>query len=375
MSVNIVLGLNYGDEGKGRIVEQLPTLFDLNKESLLNVRFSGGQQCGHTVHLEDGRNHVFSNFGCNTFDDVATFFTEHTSIYPPTAVTEYNILKEKDANPILFVHPYAKLTTPYDVAFNRAKSMEARNSCGLGIGATQERHNTTMFKTYAMDLFYNYNTLTQKLLNIKEYYRNKAQSLSIYSIYAVLLSEIEPDFYDSLDEYKSFTKLETYQSLTSYEEYIFEGSQGIGLDMDFGVFPDVTYASTTMKNAFDTISKMQLGTESLYVNYVTRAYLTRHGDGFFENGNLNLKNNEKETNVNNPNQGEFKIGYLNYDLLNYNLFANNSLCHYEVSVDNNNLFVTCVDQTDEKFNEDKITTMNFNNIYQSDSISGPLEEM
>src|SRR5687768_7319484 len=150
MNAKIVVGLGFGDEGKGRTVDDLCT----QAKNPLVIRFSGGQQAGHTVMI-DGKKHVHSNFGAGTLRGVPSYFTEHCSIYLNTLVREREVLQSKGVVPHLTVHPLAKITTPYDVAWNRASEKKVRHgSCGLGIAATMKRHNETPYKLFAVDLLH-----------------------------------------------------------------------------------------------------------------------------------------------------------------------------------------------------------------------------
>lgn len=115
---------------------------------------------------------------------------------------------------------------------------------------------------------------------------------------------------------------------------IFEGAQGILLDRDFGVFPNVTRSNTTSKNALKLYPFKE-------IYYVTRSYLTRHGNGFLPDEKpLKLINNKKETNTGNRYQGKFRTAELNTDLLNYALQCDS---HFAKG-GKKNLVVTCMDQ-------------------------------
>ena len=95
--------------------------------------------------------------------------------------------------------------------------------------------------------------------------------------------------------------------------------------------------------------------------YVTRSYLTRHGNGWMSNEkDLILKNNEEETCVYNEYQKELRFGNLDYDLLNYALKLDAA---YTFSI-KKNLIITCLDQIDEKFKIEKIE-IQFDTVYGS----------
>ena len=166
----IVLGLGFGDCGKG-----ITTDFLCSKEdpsSTIVVRFSGGQQCGHNVKIGD-RSHVHSNYGSGTLRGVPSYFSEHCTIYPVTMYREKQYLKRLGIEPELYIHPLANLTSPADVAYNKWREKRLNHgSCGLGVGATMTRNETTGYKLYAIDLL-NQSTLSEKIINIYNYYRGQ----------------------------------------------------------------------------------------------------------------------------------------------------------------------------------------------------------
>lgn len=120
---------------------------------------------------------------------------------------------------------------------------------------------------------------------------------------------------------------------------IFEGSQGILLDRDHGMFPHVTRAHTTSKNAMEIISRNHLAEPSVY--YVTRPYLIRHGNGPFKAGTVELQNTEGEINKTNEWQGSIRIAPFDMDLFNYAISCDpyNQAEHFY-----HNIVVTCMDQ-------------------------------
>lgn len=324
MADSIVLGCGYGDEGKGLAVHNL-----CRPDSLV-VRFSGGQQAGHTV-IHDGVKHVFSNFGAGTLKGCATFFTEDTCIYPKTISREWGELVGKGATPNLYVHPLAKVTTPYDVWMGRINERKARHgSCGLGIGATMKR-NEGPVKLYAIDLLAPKSVLASKLKSIERHY--------LFNLFPLDRGDHERFTSDmeAFNEAVSNRRFEVrrFDQLTKYSNLVFEGSQGILLDMDHGVFPHVTYSNTTSKNAW---KYAQMDSQ---VYYATRCYQTRHGNGPFEEGAIQLVNNQDEINVLNTWQGPFKVAEIDYALLNH---AVNIDCGYHPYRARRHLIVGCLDQ-------------------------------
>src|SRR5574343_932195 len=108
MGIKACIGLGFGDEGKGITVDYLASQ---SPDSLV-VRYSGGQQAGHTVCL-NGIRHVFSNFGSGSLRGLPTYWSEHCTVDPVGIMNELNILTEQGINPILYIDGNAPVTTPY----------------------------------------------------------------------------------------------------------------------------------------------------------------------------------------------------------------------------------------------------------------------
>ncbi len=316
MRINsIVVGVGFGDEGKGRVVDALCDNYSTV------VRFSGGQQAGHTV-IRNGIKHIFSSFGAGTLKGCPTFFTEDTCIYPKTINSEWEVLKDKGIEGKLWVDPYAKVTTPWDVWAGRGRELaEKHGSCGLGIGATMKR-NESPVKLYALDLFAPRPYLEQRLAAIARFYEG------------VEPSQDDIDLFWQGVTNKKFELRNWREIYSDWKHFVFEGSQGILLDMDHGIFPHVTYANTTSKNALKYLKGSVVD-----IAYVSRCYSTRHGNGWFDKDPISLINNEEEINKLNPWQGEFKVGEFDYDLLNWAITVDSS--YHSL---NKSLVITCMDQ-------------------------------
>ncbi|RZJ56108.1 MAG: adenylosuccinate synthetase [Flavobacterium sp.] len=339
----IVIGLGFGDEGKGITTDFLAKQ---NPESIV-IRFSGGQQAAHTVMIEN-KKHVHSSFASGALRGLPSYYTEHCTIHPTFLFNEREELKEKNGNTELHIHPLAKITTPFDVWQNRKNSKNLEHgTCGKGVGATMKRHESP-YKLFAIDLIAPRQMLIEKLKGIAYFYGFLDGSQ--------IEEELEA-FLEAIDKIE--WKINDYNYLKSFDHLIFEGSQGILLDMDHGVFPNVTYANTTSKNAFEVCKFLNI--ENIEMFYVTRNYSTRHGNGWMSNEReITLKNNEEETCVFNEYQKELRFGDLDYDLLNYALQLDGAY----VSAKTKNLVVTCLDQTDAEFQPEKLN-MKLDTIYES----------
>lgn len=365
MNAKIVVGLGFGDEGKGITTDFLSN----HSQSGVVIRFSGGQQAGHTVQTGLTK-HTYSTFGSGTGRGLPTYLSEYCTFYPPNALNEYEILVDKGMNPSLLIHPITKLTTYWDVAWGRLRErIYAHGSCGIGVGATMSRTEQSPYKLFIIDLTHKA-ILMEKLNEIGRYYGKKLKELGIeeeMETYFHLQAEAEKErFLHSLTSEFMLNVasrcIGSYNILTSFKSFIFEGSQGVLLDMEHGIFPNVTYSSTTSKNALDLCDKIginSLGTIDLY--YVTRCYLTRHGNGWLpKTGPVALINNQDEHNVHNEWQGAFKTGELDYSLLKYAVNVDNS---YSWGY-NKHLIVTCLDQR-ENFSFDYDRVGKFQSIHES----------
>ena len=335
MRTSVVLGLGFGDEGKGRTASYLASL---NPRNALVVHFNGGHQAGHTV-VHNGVRHVFSSFGSGTLQGVPTLWSRNCTFYPIAVVNEYEILTTK-AEPQLYVDPLCPVTTPYDVRANHLDAHRTQHgSVGVGFGKTIERHENH-FKLHFQDLFYD-SVLNAKLNMIEQYYyQDQIQKDSGRGVDYV--TEERERFLEAVKFLRSCDWLKPASQLdfNKFFHVIFEGAQGILLDMDFGFFPNVTRSNTTSKKALELIKELGLPSPEIY--YVTRAYQTRHGVGFMTNEDHppELINNEHETNSSESYQGKFRIGKIDVELLNYAL-----KCDLNFSRGlKKHLVVTCMDQ-------------------------------
>ncbi|HKK76855.1 MAG TPA: adenylosuccinate synthetase [Saprospiraceae bacterium] len=337
MKSNIVLGLGYGDEGKGKTTAWLAE----QSKTPLVIRFSAGHQAGHTVVDPRGRRHVFSNFGAGTLSDAATYWSAYCTFNPIAYQNECRALKDLSITPRAYIDARAMVTTPYDIYFNRQReSIKRHGSCGLGVGATMTR-NQGPYKLFVQDLRYPV-VVEQKLQAIRHYYQ---QQSARGEDWLPIADQAVIDFLQAITHIREDLQIVQeplfFSDLSAYDQLIFEGTQGILLDMDHGFFPYVTYAYTTSRNAMELIHQYQLPSPTIY--YITRAYQTRHGNGFLSNEHLavDYHPNPTETNQYNPWQGEQRVAPLDLDLLNYALQCDQN---YSANARARKLVVTCLDQ-------------------------------
>jgi adenylosuccinate synthase len=336
MKISIVLGSQYGDEGKGSIVNWLTT----QSSNPLVIRFNGGHQAGHTV-VHNGIHHVFSSFGAGTLNYTPTYWSRFCTIFPPGFNREFDLLNGKGIKPMIYIDPMAMISTPFDIDQARTEESQLNHgSCGVGFGKTVWRHETLdhSYRIFAKDLKYEW-ILLEKLTAMKGLFGFNINIISF------------------LKEVKSFlerVQIKDSSILHDYEHLIFEGAQGILLDREHGIFPHVTRSHCTSKNVWEILTKEKLTSEFRFVEceiyYISRCYQTRHGNGPLNGHGLfdmnDLQNIENETNVTNEFQGEFRYAPFFFPNIKYALETD---AQYSSKFNPNiNIVITCLDQVKDK---------------------------
>lgn len=318
--IKIVIGANFGDEGKG-----LMTNYFSSNPNTIVVCSNGGAQRGHTVfEPTTGTQHVFHHFGSGTLKGADTYLPKYYILNPIVFNQEYEELSDYIDDLKIYVNPACMITTPFDMMANQIKEQSRENnrhgSCGTGIFET-----ITRYKAGVTALNYDI---------ISEYYTEKFKKENIQ-----LSKEWAATFYDK-NIFKMFIEydypLMKQRSIIAYDdilkEYnniIFEAGQGLLLDKNnTAYFPHLTPSNTGIKNPAEIINNINWEEEiKVETCYVSRTYITRHGAGPFKtecweeeiNSSIHDKTNE-------PNawQGSLRYGFLNIkDMLDrcYNDFA------------------------------------------------------
>lgn len=335
MQTNLVVGLGFGDEGKGRIVSSLVS----SDPNAIVVRYCGGHQAGHTVvkdRLDTTKPHVFSSFGSGTLQGAPTYWSRFCTFYPWAVRNEFNRLQELGITPTLYVDALCPVTTNFDAAHNKIREAKVRHgSVGVGIGSTFARHEA-YYKLYFQDLF-NETVLRAKLDNIMFNYYGDSFALEWEALRDKFLASAQ--FIRTCDNIQLVVGDKF--DFNRYDNVIFEGAQGILLDQDFGFFPNVTRGNTTSKNAITLIKEFNLPRPRIY--RLTRTYQTRHGNGFMSNQDKEplLIHTEHETNVTSQWQGPFRKSWLDLDLIRYAVQCDQHFTGDRPST----LIMTCVDQS------------------------------
>ena len=368
--ISIVLGLGFGDEGKGSLINTVC----LNSDNPLVIRFSGGHQVGHTVVVGDKR-HVFSNFGSGSLLDVPTYWSEYCTVDPIGVFNEQKALNTIGIAPRLYFNANAMVTTPFDKWQNiTLDSKSGHGSVGVGFGTTIQR-NEDHYHLYVRDLLYpNIRDIKLKLIQENYYKYNRIDLVERYKLIKEEVDKFKSACTHLIDTYEIFNNFDEIRNY--YNSYVFEGSQGIMLDQDYGFFPNVTRSYTTSRNAIEFIKKYDLHNgNSNYIDtyYVTRAYQTRHGNGAMTNEDLDIsyiKENPLETNISTGFQGKFRKSVLDLDLLKYAIDCDK----YHNLYSHKNLVISCLDQVPDEIpvtQDSKLETFKYNFIAHRLGFSNP----
>ncbi|VXB99381.1 adenylosuccinate synthase [Maribacter litoralis] len=278
MAVDLLLGLQWGDEGKGKIVDVLTENYDII------ARFQGGPNAGHTLEF-DGIKHVLHTIPSGIFHKNAVNVVGNGVVIDPVIFKkELDALKKfnLDVKSKLFISRKAHLILPthrlLDAASEASKGKAKIGSTLKGIGPTY-MDKTGRNGMRVGDL---------ELSDWKEKYRSLANKheamINFYDVDIQYdLAELEADFFKAVEELKTLTFIDSeeylFQAQKAGKKILAEGAQGSLLDIDFGTYPFVTSSNTTAAGACTGlgVAPNQIGE----VKGIFKAYTTRVGSGPF----------------------------------------------------------------------------------------------
>lgn len=268
MIARVVIGANFGDEGKGLVTDYL-----CSQGAGIVVRFNGGSQAGHTVVTPDRERHVFRHFGSGTFCGVPTFLSQFFVCNPILFFEERKQLIDLGFHPETYAHPDCLITTYADMLINQAKEdsrgRKRHGSCGIGFHETLNRSQVPEIKITMSDLWNGAKQLPEQLDEICDK----------YAMFRIGRRLDEPKWKETFIECcEHFAQCVNPLGISQCKDPVFEGAQGLLLDQDNKeFFPHVTHSHTGMNNV--RILCSQAGIEDYEIYYVSRTYLTRHGAG------------------------------------------------------------------------------------------------
>tara|TARA_Y100000746_G_C15461509_1_gene431728 strand:+ start:1377 stop:2636 length:1260 start_codon:yes stop_codon:yes gene_type:complete len=275
MKVDVLLGLQWGDEGKGKIVDVLTKKYDII------ARFQGGPNAGHTLEF-DNIKHVLHTIPSGIFREGSINLIGNGVVIDPVIFSKEIESINKLNVPIskLLISKKAHLILPthklIDAASEKAKGKQKIGSTLKGIGPTY------MDKTGRNGL----RVGDIKLNDFKEKYqkllKKHHQILKFYD-YKYDLQEIENEWFESLEVLNKFEHIDSehylHEAIHNNKKILAEGAQGTLLDIDFGSYPFVTSSNTITAGACTGlgISPRDIGN----VYGIFKAYCTRVGSGPF----------------------------------------------------------------------------------------------
>ena len=274
----IIIGTQWGDEGKGKVVDMLTDRVDAV------VRFQGGHNAGHTVVI-DGEKTVLHLIPSGILrDNVSCLIGNGVVVSPAALIEEIEMLESKGvpARERLLISEACPLILPYhvslDAARERASGTKAIGTTGRGIGPAYEDKAARRALRVA------------DLLHRERFASKLGETLDYHNFVLANYYRAERlDFQRILDEHMAFAEMikvmvaDVAEIIYGMHEadlnMLFEGAQGTLLDIDHGTYPYVTSSNTTAG-----FGSTGTGSGPRWMNYVlgiTKAYTTRVGSGPF----------------------------------------------------------------------------------------------
>lgn len=278
MAVDVLLGLQWGDEGKGKIVDYLASKYDVV------ARFQGGPNAGHTLEF-DGNKHVLHQIPSGVFHEHIINIIGNGVILDPV------IFKNKEAADLLkhdidirknlLISKKAQVILPthrlLDRAYENAKGDKKIGSTLKGIGPTYQdkigRHGLRIGDVANGTFKEKYDVAVERHKQILNYLGESYDELP----------ELEKDFFEALEYFKEFKLVDSdhliNQLIDEGKTVLAEGAQGSLLDIDFGTYPYVTSSNTIVAGACTGlgVAPAKIGK----VLGIFKAYCTRVGSGPF----------------------------------------------------------------------------------------------
>ncbi len=284
--VDVLLGLQWGDEGKGKVVDFLAPKYNIV------ARFQGGPNAGHTLEFE-GKKHVLHQIPSGIFrPDILNIMGNGVVVDPVVFKREIEALKPYDVNPLesLVLSNKAQIIIPthklLDKALEQQKGDSKIGSTLRGIGPTYQdktgRNGLRIGDVLESDFEHKYDEL-------KTHHIAMLDNLGFHEN----LDAIEDDFFESLDLIRKFgirnTEYLINDALVQGQNVLAEGAQGTLLDIDFGSYPFVTSSNTTTAGACTGLGIAPNKIKEVFG--IFKAYCSRVGSGPFP---TELQNKEGE---------------------------------------------------------------------------------
>lgn len=278
MKVDVLLGLQWGDEGKGKVVDVLTPRYDVV------ARFQGGPNAGHTLEFE-GKKYVLRSIPSGIFQHGQINVIGNGVVLDPVLFAEEAQALEKSGvnlRSVLKISKKVHLILPthrlLDAALEKAKGGAKIGTTGKGIGPTYT-DKVSRNGLRLGDLFHNFEA---KYKAARDRHLNRLKSLDALPEEGVL-AELEANWINALDYIKSFDIVDSEYLINGYltqgKSVLCEGAQGTLLDVDFGSYPFVTSSNTITAGACSGLGVAPNRIGEVYG--IFKAYCTRVGSGPF----------------------------------------------------------------------------------------------
>ncbi|GAB2550794.1 adenylosuccinate synthase [Rufibacter soli] len=276
MPVDILVGLQWGDEGKGKIVDVLAPQYDVV------ARFQGGPNAGHTLEFE-GTKHVLHQIPSGIFHEHITNIIGNGVVLDPIVFrteVEKLLARGVDVAKNLFISKKAQLILPSHKSLDRiseeALGLMKIGSTQKGIGPAYQdkigRSGLRVGDLLTPDFKERYQATVAKHQKIASFYQ---KSLDI--------EEQEKDFFSAIEFLRTFKLVDSEyminQAIKDGKKILAEGAQGSLLDIDFGTYPFVTSSNTLVAGACTGLGIAPRHIGEVYG--IFKAYCTRVGSGPF----------------------------------------------------------------------------------------------
>ncbi|TXI82029.1 MAG: adenylosuccinate synthase [Crocinitomicaceae bacterium] len=351
--VDVLLGLQWGDEGKGKIVDVLAPKYDVV------ARFQGGPNAGHTLEF-DGIKHVLHQIPSGIFRDKTRNIIGNGVVLDPIVFKkEIEGLQKFNLNvkANLFISKKATLIVPthrlLDQAYEKAKGEQKIGSTLKGIGPSYQDKIGRQGLRVGDILSDNFKDKFKKLTDIHFEILNKHQVEFNWS-------ELEAQFNDAVNFLRQFQLVDSEylinKEINAGSTILAEGAQGSLLDIDFGSYPFVTSSNTVTAGACTGLGVAPRHIGEVYG--IFKAYSTRVGSGPFptelldeEGDKLRKEGNEFGSTTGRPR----RCGWIDIPSLKYSIMINGVTQLLMMKADVLSIFPTIKVCTQYKLKDGSIT--------------------
>ena len=286
MKVDVLLGLQWGDEGKGKVVDVLTPKYDVI------ARFQGGPNAGHTLIFENQK-YVLRSIPSGIFQGDKVNIIGNGVVLDPARFMEEAKSLEASGHELkdrLYISKKAHLILPthrlLDAAYEQQKGSDKVGTTGRGIGPTYT-DKVSRNGLRVGDISHNFE---EKYNRLKQQHELLLQNLN----FSYDLAEDEKEWLEGVAYLKEFNLIDSEHTVNQYldkgKSVLCEGAQGTMLDIDFGSYPYVTSSNTVCSGACTGLGIAPRRIGEVYG--IFKAYCTRVGEGpfptelFDETGNL-----------------------------------------------------------------------------------------